>query len=77
MKLESEHERESSFVLNQRGRRMQKDTYNRILKMIIHRTANERIKNKTINIHNLRHSIASHLLRRRNAITTSEDSFRT
>ncbi|MBK7696907.1 MAG: tyrosine-type recombinase/integrase [Saprospiraceae bacterium] len=30
--------------------------------MIIHRTANERIKNKTISIHNLRHSIASHLL---------------
>ena len=29
---------------------------------IIHRTANERIKNKTISIHNLRHSIASHLL---------------
>ena len=51
-----------SFILNQRGRRMQKDTYNRILKMIIHRTANERIKNKTISIHNLRHSIASHLL---------------
>ncbi|MBK7696897.1 MAG: tyrosine-type recombinase/integrase [Saprospiraceae bacterium] len=49
-----------------------KNTYNRILKMIIHRTANGRIKTKQSTIHNLRHCTSKSFIRRRNTDTTSE-----
>jgi len=41
---------------------MNKWTYNKYLKRIINRTENQEIKEKQITIHNLRHSIATHLL---------------
>jgi integrase/recombinase XerD len=53
---------EQSFMLHSRGGRMMKYTYNKNLKRIIDRTGNETIKSKNITIHNLRHSIATHLL---------------
>lgn len=53
---------EQSFMLHSRGGRMMKYTYNKYLKRIIDRTNNETIKSKNITIHNLRHSIATHLL---------------
>jgi len=53
---------ESAFMLHSRGGRMQKGTYNKHLKVLIDRTGNEAIKEKQITIHNLRHSIATHLL---------------
>jgi integrase/recombinase XerD len=53
---------ESAFMLNSRGGRMRKHTYNKYLKRIINRTENQEITEKQITIHNLRHSIATHLL---------------
>ena len=53
---------ENAFMLNKTGRRMQKWTFNGRLKEIIERTGNEAIKEKQITTHNLRHSIATHLL---------------
>lgn len=53
---------ESAFMLHSRGGRMIKGTYNKYLKRIIERTENPAIKEKQITIHNLRHSIATHLL---------------
>ncbi len=52
----------SAFMLHSRGGRMRKHTYNKYLKIIIERTQNQDIKDKQITIHNLRHSIATHLL---------------
>jgi len=49
-------------MLHSRGGRMRKGTYNKYLKRIIERTRNQAIKDKQITIHNLRHSIATHLL---------------
>jgi integrase/recombinase XerD len=53
---------ESAFMLHSRGGRMRKHTYNKHLKILIERTQNQAIKDKQITIHNLRHSIATHLL---------------
>ena len=53
---------EPAFMLHSRGGRMQKGTYNKRLKALIIRTGNEAIEQKQITIHNLRHSIATHLL---------------
>jgi integrase/recombinase XerD len=53
---------ESAFMLHSRGGRMQKGTYNKRLKALIIRTGNEQIEQKQITIHNLRHSIATHLI---------------
>ena len=53
---------EKAFMLNEWGKRMQKWTYNHRLKSIIERTANQAIEKKQITVHNLRHSIATHLL---------------
>jgi len=54
--------KETAFMLNSRGGRMNKWTYNKYLKRIIERTENQAIKDKQITIHNLRHSIATHLI---------------
>ena len=54
--------RDNAFMLHSRGGRMNKWTYNKHLKRIIKRTDNQAIKDKEITIHNLRHSIATHLL---------------
>jgi len=53
---------ETAFMLHSRGGRMKYYTYNKRLKQIIIRTANQGIEQKQISIHNLRHSIATHLL---------------
>ena len=53
-----------AFMLHSRGGRMQQPTYNKHLKAIIERTENQRIIRKNITLHNLRHSIATHLLER-------------
>lgn len=51
-----------AFILDSRNKRMQDETYNDRLKVIIKRTNNPAITAKQITIHNLRHSIATHLL---------------
>ncbi len=53
---------ERAFMLHSRGGRMRNYTYNKHLRRIIERTQNRAIKDKEISIHNLRHSIATHLL---------------
>ena len=54
--------RQKSFLVNSKGRRMQKWTCNSILQTIINRTQNSELQAKQASIHNLRHSIATHLL---------------
>ncbi len=53
---------QNAFMLHSRGGRMQKDTYNKHLKILIEQTENEVLQEKEITIHCLRHSIATHLL---------------
>jgi integrase/recombinase XerD len=53
---------EPAFMLHSRGGRMMKGTYNKRLRALIIRTGNEQIEQKQITIHNLRHSIATHLI---------------
>lgn len=53
---------EKAFMVNSRGGRMRKYTFNKILQIIIKRTKNKEIQEKQISIHNLRHSIATHLI---------------
>ena len=55
--------KDDAFMLNTRGGRMREFTYNKYLKRLIERTANKTIKEKEISIHNLRHSIATHLIK--------------
>lgn len=55
-------ETEKALILNIKGDRMRKYTINKYLKRIITRTGNQNIIKKNISIHNLRHSIATHLL---------------
>jgi integrase/recombinase XerD len=52
-------EKDQAFVLNNRGGRMKEYTFNKDLKRIIERAG---IKDKTLSMHSLRHSIASHLI---------------
>ena len=61
-RLQQESKDPKAFILHSRLRRMQKGTYNEILQKLISRTGNESIKMKQISIHNLRHSIATHLI---------------
>jgi len=51
-----------ALLLNIKGDRMRKYTCRKILKKLILRTENQDIIKKEISIHNLRHSIATHLL---------------
>lgn len=60
-KLDAQYNR-YAFMLNSRGGRMKKWTYNKYLKAIIKRTENQAIIKKQISIHSLRHSIATHLI---------------
>lgn len=53
---------QNAFMLHSRGGRMMDDTYNKHLRILIARTGNEALQEKQITIHNLRHSIATHLL---------------
>lgn len=55
---------ELAFLLNIKGDRMRGYTCRKILNRIINRTGSETVKDKGIAIHNLRHSIATHLLER-------------
>lgn len=55
-------EEKKAFIVHSKGKRMQKGTYNKILKKLIDRAGVESIKEKNISIHNLRHSIATHLI---------------
>ena len=57
-----EHTNEKAFILHSKGKRMKKYTYNKILQKLISRTKNEVLQQKEIGIHNLRHSIATHLI---------------
>ncbi len=53
---------QNAFMLHSRGGRMMDDTYNKHLKSLIERTQNKALQEKQITVHNLRHSIATHLL---------------
>ena len=53
---------EKGLLLNQRGSRLRAHSYNRMLSIIIERSDDEQLKSKTIKMHTLRHSIATHLL---------------
>ena len=61
-RLQQESKDPKAFIIHSKARRMQKGTYNKILQKLIDRTENESIKMKQISIHNLRHSIATHLI---------------
>lgn len=56
------NEAATALLLNIKGDRMRKYTCRKILKKLILRTGNQTIIKKEISIHNLRHSIATHLL---------------
>lgn len=56
------NEDEKALILNIKGDRMRKYTCRKILRKIILKTGNANIIEKAISIHNLRHSIATHLL---------------
>lgn len=60
--LENNNALEKAFLLNANGRRMLGATANRRLKQVIERASNYEITEKEITLHNLRHSIATHLL---------------
>jgi integrase/recombinase XerD len=51
-----------AFILNSRGGRMRDENCNKCLKQMIARTGNAILQEKQISLHNLRHSIATHLL---------------
>ena len=51
-----------AFFLNKFGGRMDGQSYNYKLKKIIERTQNPKLSGMDISLHNLRHSIATHLL---------------
>lgn len=53
---------ETAFMLNSKGRRMRKWSCNKHLKALIERTGNPSLIQKQITLHNLRHSIATHLI---------------
>lgn len=53
---------EVAFMLHSQGGRMRGYTWNKYLKRIIERTEDITIQSKQISLHNLRHSIATHLL---------------
>lgn len=52
---------ELSFFINNKGKRMDGDHMNEIVKELITRTKNNKLMQKEIGLHSLRHSIAMHL----------------
>lgn len=54
--------KDQAFLLNKTGGKMKEYTLNKNLKRLIERTENLEMKEKTITMHSLRHSIASHLI---------------
>lgn len=56
--------KDKAMMLNKRGGRMREWTYNSTLRSLIERSESQEIKTKKIGMHNLRHSIATHLLHR-------------
>lgn len=54
--------KQDAFLLNIKGDRMKGYTCRKMLKQIVERTGNRIIIEKNIALHNLRHSIATHLL---------------
>lgn len=62
VRLQQETRDSKAFILHSQLGRMQKGTYNKILQKLIDRTGSVAIKEKQISIHNLRHSIATHLI---------------
>ena len=62
IRMYQESEDQKAFMLHSMGNRMQEDTYNKHLKNIIQRTKSSSILAKRITMHNLRHSIATHLI---------------
>jgi len=52
---------EQTFILNNKGKKMEGEQMNEILKEIIERTGNIDLMHKEITLHSLRHSIAMHL----------------
>jgi len=55
---------QSAFMLHSRGGRMRVYTWNRHLRQLVERTADETLIQKKPTLHHLRHSIATHLLER-------------
>lgn len=51
-----------SFLVNNKGKRMKGDHINERLKELVDKTNNTTMMNKEITLHNLRHSISTHLL---------------
>lgn len=52
----------NAFMLNAEGRRMRGHSHNLCLKKLIEKTRDQELIKKIISLHNLRHSIATHLL---------------
>lgn len=57
----SSKERSKAFLLSQYGTRLRGNDLNKKLKSLIESTGNMELQNKQISLHNLRHSIATHL----------------
>ena len=55
-------EAELALLLNIRGQRLRHYTARKLLQQLVERTGNQQIISKNIALHNLRHSIATHLL---------------
>jgi integrase/recombinase XerD len=59
--LKERNQLEASFFINNKGKKMEGDHMNEILKEIISRTKNAALMQREITLHSLRHSIAMHL----------------
>ncbi len=56
------HNKEEAFFISQRGKRMDSQSMALRLKILQQRSENKELHNKTLSLHVLRHSIATHLL---------------
>jgi integrase/recombinase XerD len=62
VRLMQENKDTKALILHSKLNRMQKWTFNKTLKNLIEKTENKTLLQKQITIHNLRHSIATHLI---------------